>query len=289
MHRTRTRSAVALLTLFSTLILTGCAAVQQMAKGYKPDLRLAGTRLQGLSFDGLDLVFDIEVDNPNPLPIRLAGLDYSLKVAGRDFVQGRRDEGLDIAAGAKSTVELPLSLDFGELYGLATGLAGQDSAAYALDAGLAFEVPVLGAMRLPLQTTGSLPMVKAPRVEVEGLKVKRLKLTGAEVELQLKLNNPNAFGVRFERLDYRLGIDGDLWAQGQGGEAADIGAKGEGLLRLPLALDFTRMGLGAYRALTGKAPLQYDLEGQLDLGTALPLLPRAAIPLRLRGKIPLRR
>ena len=49
------------------------------------------------------------------------------------------------------------------------------------------------------------------------------------------------------------------------------------------------MGMTAYRALTGKAPLQYNLEGQMDLGTALPLLPRAAIPLRLRGKIPLRR
>ena len=47
--------------------------------------------------------------------------------------------------------------------------------------------------------------------------------------------------------------------------------------------------MSAYRALTGKAPLQYNLEGHLDLGTALPLLPRAAIPLRLQGKVPLRR
>jgi len=196
---------------------------------------------------------------------------------------------VDIAAGAQSTVELPLSLDFGELYNLAKGLAGQDSAAYALDAGLAFEVPVLGALRLPLQTTGSLPMLKAPRVAVEGLKVKRLKLTGAEVELQLKLDNPNAFGVRFERLDYRLGIDGDLWAEGEGAQVTALDAKSEGLLRLPISLDFTRMGMSAYRALTGKAPLRYDLQGNLDLGTALPLLPRAAIPLRLQGQVPLRR
>jgi LEA14-like dessication related protein len=274
---------------FSILLLGGCAAVQQLAKIQKPGVRLAGSQLQGLSFSGTDLVFDIEIDNPNPLPVHLAGLDYNFKIGEHDFLKGRQDGGLEVAAGSKSKVQIPLSLDFGDLYALFKGLAGQDSAAYSLEGGLSFELPVLGSVRLPLKAVGSLPMPKAPEISVKGLRVKRLKLTGAELDLEIKLGNPNAFGVIFEKLDYRFGIDGDTWAQGQGGEVTRVGPKEEGLLRLPIVLDFTRMGLTAYRVLTGNAPLEYELEGQIDLGTSLPLLPSANLPLHLQGQVPLLR
>lgn len=271
------------------LILGGCAAVQQLARMEKPQLRLASTRIESLGFDGADLVFDVEVKNSNPLPLTLSGVEYDLALGDRPFLQGRREQGLEVAAGGQALVELPLSLDFGDLYAALGQLGGRDRASYRLEAGLLFDVPVLGALRLPLKASGQVPLPKKPAVGVEGLRVERLGLGGADLALELKLSNPNAFGLALKRLDYALAIDGDTWAAGHSERPYEIAAGAQERLSIPLRLDFGRMGMTAYRLLSGAAPLRFKLTGQLDLGTTLELLPHARLPLDLEGQLPLLR
>ena len=274
-----------LIPLCASLVLAGCATLMEAARASTPDLSVRSMRLAGLSFEGVDLVFDIGIDNPNPLPVTLGGFDYDLLIEGDSFVKGSQEETSRIAAAGQSVVQLPLSLDFGDLRHAFSSLKDQDSTAYELVCELALDVPVLGMRRLPLRHSGRLPVLKPPRVEMGDLRLSKLNLTGADLELQLRLDNPNPFGLALDRLDYQLAVSGRSWASGATEEPVHLAAKGAQTVTIPVSLDFLRMGMTVYRALSGTEALDYHLTGQLDLGTDLPLLPRAALPVDLAGSL----
>ena len=274
-----------LFPLCAALILTGCSALKKAARVRTPDLSVESVRLAGLSFGAVDLVFAIAVDNPNPLPVTLAGFDYDLRIEGNSFLKGKQEEPTRITALGKSVVPLPLTLDFGDLRRAFASLKDQDSTAYELVCELVFDLPVLGERRLPLRHSGRVPVVRPPRIRVGDLKIKKLNLTGADLELHLQLDNPNPFGLALDRLDYQLAVSGKPWASGATDRPVTLDGKSAQTVTLPVSLDFVRMGRAAYRALTKKKPLDYHLTGRLDLATSLPLLPHATLPLDLSGTL----
>lgn len=274
-----------LLPLFIILSLTGCALLKGAVKVSKPDLSIESVRLAGLSFQDLDLVFDIAVDNPNPLPVTLARFDYDLRIENSSFLKGIQEESSNIAAAEKSRISLPLTLDFGDLRRTFATLKDQDSTSYELICNLVFDLPVLGEHALPLRHRGVLPVVKPPRIEVGHLKIKRLNLTGADLVLQLGLRNPNNFVFGLDRLDYDFSVGGKSWATGASTRPVQLAEKGSQTLEIPVSLSFLSLGRSAYRALTKKKPLDYQLSGNLDLNTSLPLLPSAKIPIDLSGSL----
>ena len=274
-----------LLPLFILLTLTGCAILKEAVKVKKPDLSVESVRLAGLSFQDLDLVFDISVDNPNPLPVTLARFDYDLRIEDSSFLKGIQEESSRIAAAEKSRIPLPLTLDFGDLRRTFATLKDQDSTSYELICNLVFDLPVLGEHLLPLRHSGRLPVVKPPRIEVGDLKIKRINLTGADLVLQLRLGNPNGFAFGLDRLDYNFSVGGKPWATGTSSQSVQLAEKDSQTIEIPVSLSFLSLGKSAYRALKKKKPLDYQLSGNLDLNTSLPLLPNAKIPIDLSGSL----
>ena len=67
--------------------LTGCETVEKLAGGIrKPRVKVVGAEVTGLSFEAISLQFDVEVDNPNPIGIEMAGFDYELLMDGSTFI-----------------------------------------------------------------------------------------------------------------------------------------------------------------------------------------------------------
>ena len=278
-------SKTKLLSLFILLSLTGCAILKEAVKVKKPDLSVESVRLAGLSFQDLDLVFDIAVDNPNPLPVTLARFDYDLRIEDSSFLKGIQEEPSRIAAAEKSRIALPLTLDFGDLRRTFATLKDQDSTSYELICNLVFDLPVLGERILPLRHSGKLPVVKPPHIEVGDLKIKRINLTSADLVLQLGLRNPNSFAFGLDRLDYNFSVGGKSWATGASTHPVQLTEKDSQTVEIPVSISFLNLGRSAYRALTKKKPLEYQLSGNLDLNTSLPLLPNAKIPIDLSGSL----
>ena len=84
-------------------------------------------------------------------------------------------------------------------------------------------------------------MIKIPSLRPEGLKIKDLGLSGAELELRLKMSNPNGFGLSLQNLNYNLAIDGNRWAHGSRQESMNISRGNTGTIVIPIALDFAGM------------------------------------------------
>jgi LEA14-like dessication related protein len=143
--------------LFVLLTLTSCSAIENLVR--QPDVSLTDVRLTSASLSGADLLFKFRVDNPNSRGMVLDGIGYKLRLNDEPMLEGRRDERIEIAAG-QSTVELPMSVGYADLYKVIRSLAASDKPTYALDAEFSFTVPILGTITVPVSRRGKVPIDK---------------------------------------------------------------------------------------------------------------------------------
>jgi len=164
------------------VLITGaisCSSVQELLETgvQKPKVEFVGMKLTGLSFYDLDLLFDLKVTNPNVVGITLAGFDYDFLINSRSFVNGNQDKGITIASHGESRIQIPVSLQFADIYQTVTNLGSQDSTTYQINTGFSFELPVLGVQRVPVSHSGSIPLLELPSVSIGSLKLLSLKFT----------------------------------------------------------------------------------------------------------------
>ncbi len=268
-----------------SIVFSGCAAVQDVFQVLQPELDVKNVRITGLSFDAVDLTLDIEASNLNPLPISLTGFDYNLKINNASFLQGQQKESFTIAARDATVFRIPVSLNYKDLYATFRTLRDQDLTSYRIAGGVSFNLPVLGSTRIPFGADGEFPALKIPTIKVDGMRVKQMDLTGADLELKLDIRNPNGFDLLLNSLNYELAVNGKTWARGAGAHTAQIAQKAESSIRIPVSLDFAQIGTSAFRMLSGSKKLNYQLRGKLDLGSSLPLLQHATLPLDYSGML----
>jgi len=267
------------------VFLLSCSSMQDLLQTQKPRLSVKETRLSDMSFESVTLTVDIQIDNPNSYGINMAGFDYDFSVSGKTFLQGDQNRSMNVPPQGKTTLPIPVRINFIELYNMIRSLKDQDNAPYRIACGLTFDIPVLGPSRIPVSHSGSIPAVKLPAVDVAGIKTNDISITGAALELRLKINNPNGFGLSLKNIDYDFSVDGNRWVQGRQPKAMSIARKTTGTVTIPISLNFLEMGSTVYNLISGDNELNYRLSGAVDLGTTLPVLKDARIPIEEAGKI----
>jgi len=270
------------------ICMTSCASVEEFIKKklQLPKVAFSGAKISGLSFDSLDLLFDLEVTNPNPAGIHLSELDYDFLLNNNSFLKGKQEHGLEIKARSTNIVQIPLSLNFVDVYNTFQSLKNQDSTTYEISAGLLFNIQILGApQRIPIRKRGTLPLLKPPKISVASLKLNNLSLTGADLSLNVKLINPNAFRFIIKGMTYDFEINGAQWLSGNSQENLQISAKDESLLKFPISLDFFQIGRSVVQLLKNDQPLEYRFKGAVNLDSSLPLLGAVHLPFDRSGRI----
>ena len=119
----------------AALLASGCESLRGVVDVmHKPEVRVASAELEALSFSSLTLRFDVEIENPNPIGISLAGFDYELQIEGNSFVGGEVDERIAVEARKRSIVPLPVELAFEDIVDTFSQLEDQEEAASTLGA-----------------------------------------------------------------------------------------------------------------------------------------------------------
>ncbi|MEL0585591.1 MAG: LEA type 2 family protein [Candidatus Thiodiazotropha sp. (ex. Lucinoma kazani)] len=282
------RHTLILIAVYSLLLIQGCSSMEQVGqimKGQKPTAKVTGVKVTSLDFDGVELAFDVNVTNPNPVGIDLAGLDYDLKLLGNSFVKGEQPMALSVAANGTSQVELPMRLGFGQLMSSYQKLQHASQAAYQLDLGLGFNIPVLGKMRVPISYQGEFPIPKIPDIKVKNLDIQKLTLNNAKLLLQIEVDNPNNFSLLLDQLNYNLKLNGFNVGNGLLSQSVAIKQDGRGVINLPLSVNIMQAGMGLYSALLGNDGLKYELNGSMAATSSNSILSDIKIPLNEQGII----
>lgn len=268
--------------------LVTCTQLKQKAVK-KPRISLLNARVTALNFSRIDLEFDLEIDNPNPIGIQLKSFRYDLSINHTPFLQGDRQSDLRIPAHRTSAVTLPLSIPFDDLYRLLSDLKNRDSAAYRLRGDFSVQLPVLGTITVPFHQEGKFPLLHVPTFRVLGISVRQVGFGGADLELNVQITNPNAFAFTVADFTYRIKLAQMNWIRGKLAKPLPISARGRSVARLPLHVNFARLGPVIQQIMRGKERLTYRVEGMAEVKTDYPLLPSVTLPLNFSGETKLSR
>ncbi len=271
--------------LLSAFMLSSCAILEGFIKegAKKPEVSFVDAKISGLSLNAVDLLFDLKIQNPNSVGVNLAGFDYDLLLNGNPFVNGNQSKGIEIPSQGEEKIQLPLTLKYTDIYKTFQNLREQGASNYQMKFGFSFDVPVLGAVRIPVSKSGEIPMVKIPKLSFGSLKLDKLNLTGADLKLSLKLNNPNIFSMILSKMQYDFKLNGQNIISGLTEKTMQVNEKGEGMIEIPVSVDFITAGRSVYKILNGDRALDYQLGGNLDLATSLPILGNVNLPFSLSG------
>jgi LEA14-like dessication related protein len=284
------RISVIIFTGFVLIWLAGCSDLLNLLNQMnvqEPKVNFSQVKMTGLTFDKVDLLFDIDINNPNSVGINLAGFDYDLFLNQNSFLKGDQQDGLEIKANGKETVKIPLSLDFKSIYQTFQSVKDLDSINYELKTGLSFNLPALGNIRIPVSKSGYIPSLKLPSISLNQLKLDKISFTGADLSLKLNIKNPNAVSMLMKNLNYTFDVSGSQWVSGKTSQSMDVNAKSDNIVTIPLSLNFLNMGRSAYNLLSGNEELNYQLQGNADLGTSIKLLGDFKLPFDQSGKVKL--
>jgi LEA14-like dessication related protein len=160
MHLRAFRAAGLLaLALASALTFSACTTLGGLANMVEPEVDVTDVKLLGTTLTGADLLFEFRVDNPNAVALVLDGIGYRLSLNNERLLDGTRDQQTRIEANGRSTVQLPVSIKFADVYRVIQSFEGRRGKPdYALDADFRFDVPVLGSVTVPVTQRGEIPI-----------------------------------------------------------------------------------------------------------------------------------
>jgi LEA14-like dessication related protein len=259
-----------LITLFLFTFLNSCSALKDLASVQKPTLSVTDVNVSGLSLQDIELTFDIEVENPNPVSIDLNSYEYDFMIENNSFVKGNQPLATTINSTSKSVVQIPVNFTFKELFQTFDSISDKDETGFQLNANIAVDLPILGLTEIPVNRSGTFPVVKVPTISASKLSVKDLSFTKAELELELNINNPNAFSIDLNDLDYEIDINGLRSISGSTGKSIEISEKGSSTLKIPVTFNLIELGRSAYQLLSSDKELEYSLTGNTNIDTSLP-------------------
>ncbi len=270
--------------LLFIFILAGCAELTKQADAIKPTAKLTATRLANINFEQADLVFDLAIENNNPVGIPVSGIEYDFKIENQTLVSGVTSQALQIKPASTSTVQLPVTLKFDDLGKLAGELRNKNSIIYQLDTQVIVNLPVIGNYTVPVSKQGELPVPKMPVINIKDIKIKNLSLKTADIVATVEVDNPNDFDLGLSDFNYRLNINQQSWGEGSIQKINNIPKKATGSIDIPMKLDLLTAGQSVYKSLLNKQPLEYQLMGAIKLDTGIDLLRNYKIPLDIKGK-----
>ncbi len=256
-----------LLILF---LLVSCSELKELANAQKPTISVDDFRVSGLSLQDIELTFDLQVDNPNPVAVTLSSYNYDLQIENNSFVKGSQPLETTIPAKGQNNISVPVVFTFKELYETFTSINSKTESAYAFLANLEINVPVLGLIEIPIEKSGAFPVVKAPTISVSSFSVKDISFTKADIEVELNVANPNRFGMILNQMDYNVDIDGLSAISGEVIDRIEIGENEAETIKIPASFSFANLGMAAYNALTSDDPFEYKLSGSANVGATLP-------------------
>ncbi|MDR2375479.1 MAG: LEA type 2 family protein [Treponema sp.] len=169
--------------------------------------------ITNLDFNGLDVTFSMNVDNPNLFPIPFPDISYNYEVRNNGYITGMVGHPDLLQAGILSPVNIRLRIEYSDLYRSFSVLKTIGEAACLLSLSSRISLPGFSQTRLFMDIPGILPLLKTPVVSFKGISVKAITLSKIDFEFGWNVNNPNIFSFEAEDIRYGFLVNDTFWVQ----------------------------------------------------------------------------
>ncbi len=284
-RRTFLRPAVGMALL---AVITGCAGLEYLlSPPDRPTAEILSVDLTGLSFDHAEVTAVVELRNTNDFVLELNGLAYSMRVGEFVPVSGNAvsdDSGLTIPAEGAVDVQLPMRVAYEDLFSSVSGIADRSETEYTVTIVPAVSVPLFGNVELPLEHTGSIPVLRLPELAFDGIELRSVGLSSAELGIGILVDNPNDAAVIPRSLPYEFALDGRTIVSGDLDLSRPVEGESGARHVLVAEIPFFDVGRSFRDAIFREAPLVYRLEGAFTFGIDLPFVPETRVPFSFSGE-----
>lgn len=125
----------------------------------KPSIKLASLRLDDLGLLSANLVFDVQIDNPNILSLAITKLNHNFSLSGKPVLQTQTTERMQIAQKGKSNLSIPVKLNFVELGSAFKDVLTGGNVNYQLNGNMSLDLPG-GVVDMPYNAGGAIPITR---------------------------------------------------------------------------------------------------------------------------------
>ncbi|CAI8586667.1 unnamed protein product [Vicia faba] len=232
----------------------------------KPTADVKGIHIPTVNLHKIDLVVDVLIKNPNPVPIPLIDINYLIESDGRKLVSGLIPDAGTIHAHGEETVKIPLTLIYDDIKKTYADIKPGSIIPYLIKVDLIFDVPVLGRFTLPLDKTGKIPIPYKPDIDIEKIQFKKFSMEETVANLHLKLENMNDFDLGLNALDYEVWLGDDNIGGAELAKSANLEKNGITYIDVPITFRPKDFGSALWDMIRGKG-LGYTMKGHIDVDT----------------------
>lgn len=218
-----------------------------------------------LDFEKADLLVDLDVSNPNPSTLVIAGYTYDLQVETQPFLQGASDTEFELKPRDVTRLHVPVSVRFADLLDRLAALKGKADAGYALAVTLAVKTPV-AEIPLSFKKEGRIPVLSVPQVRLRGVRLGATSSEGMTLEALVEVSDPGP-SVTLSGFSYALSLNGVPLAAGSDDKPQPTPSGGGHLLRLPIPLDHSKARVILGALLVGDARPTFTISGKVSFAS----------------------
>lgn len=232
----------------------------------KPTADVSGIHIPSINIHKVDLVVDVLIKNPNPVPIPLIDINYLIESDGRKLVSGLIPDAGTIHAHGEETVKIPVTLIYDDIKQTYADIKPGSIIPYRVKVDLIFDVPILGRLTLPLEKTGEIPIPYKPDIDVDKIQFEKFSFEETIANLHLKLENKNDFDLGLNALDYEVWL-GDVSIGGaQLTKSAKLEKSGISYIDVPITFRPKDFGSALWDMIRGRGT-GYTMKGNIDVDT----------------------
>lgn len=254
-----------------------------------PRLSAPSMKMDKIDFTKAELLFTVNVENPNVFELPAPSIAYDYLVNNNSFIKSSIKAAAPLAAAALTPVAVRLTVNYADLYRTFQSLRNSGEVPGLLSLKSDFALPAFAGETGSLEIPGSLPLLKAPSISFAGLSVQNLSLTKIDFEIVWEIENNNNFAMSVKDFSYTLAVNNTQWAGGNVSGAPQIGANRK--TRIPLAFSVSSLSMvrDITEIITRGTDVAYVCSGNLSLGAALPALDDFGSPFNFTGTTRLRK
>ncbi|KAF5452822.1 hypothetical protein F2P56_027785 [Juglans regia] len=232
----------------------------------KPTADVAGVHIPHINLEKADIVVDVLVKNPNPVPIPLIDINYLIESDGRKLVSGLIPDAGTIHAHGEETVKIPVNLVYDDIKNTYDDIKPGSIVPYRIEVDLIVDVPVFGRLTLPLEKTGEIPIPYKPDIDLEKIKFQRFSFEETVAVLNLKVENKNDFDLGLNSLDYEVWLSDVSIGGAELSNSTKIDKNGISYIDIPITFRPKDFGSALWDMIRGKGT-GYTLKGHINADT----------------------
>lgn len=232
----------------------------------KPTADVTGIHIPKINLERADIVVDVLIKNPNPVPIPLIDINYLIESDGRKLISGLIPDAGTIHARGEETVKVPVSLIFDDIKNTYADIEPGSIIPYKLKVDLIVDVPVFGRLTLPMEKTGEIPIPYKPDIDVDKIHFERFSWEETVAILHLKLENMNDFDLGLNGLDYEVWLCDCSVGGAELEKSAKIEKKGITRIEIPITFRPKDFGSALWDMIRGKGT-GYSMKGNINVDT----------------------